>query len=115
MKNNIIVLDNGGETFDRYTIIDTATGEMFGASNDPFSPLGFGQWAGNVADNYWRVAYGYGWRRGCTNSLLKKRIAFAVEHLLNDCAHIGRKVDFDCLPDKVQNYALQCTQVEVLN
>ena len=43
MKNNkFICLDNGGETFDRYTIIERLTGEMVGASDMPFNPLGFG-------------------------------------------------------------------------
>ena len=115
MKNNIIILDNGGETFDRYTIIDRNTGEMFGASCDPFAPLGFGQYCGNVAENYYRVTFSIGWRMGCDAKLLKKRIRYAVDNLLGDCSHIGRKVDFDTIPQRVKNYALQCTQVEILN
>ena len=115
MKNNIIILDNGGETFDRYTIIDRNTGEMVGASTNPFHPLGFGQYCGNVAENYYRVTFGIGWRRGCDAKLLKKRIQYAVDHLLGDCSHIGRKVAFDTIPQQVQNYALQCTQIEILN
>ena len=43
------VLDNGGKTFDRYTL--TFVGDegglfMYGASDDPFHPQGFGQFAG---------------------------------------------------------------------
>ena len=46
--NKLVVLDNGGLTFDRYTIIDKSTGDMIGASDNPFHPLGFGQFCGNV-------------------------------------------------------------------
>jgi len=43
---NVKIWDNGGKTFDRYTaIID---GEFLGLSNNPFSPQGFCQHAGDV-------------------------------------------------------------------
>lgn len=44
------ILDNGGETFDRYTIsIISGDGEYFcfAASEDPFHPQGFGQYCGD--------------------------------------------------------------------
>jgi len=40
----IAVLDNKGETLDRYTIINKKTGDVIGSSENPFSPLGFGQY-----------------------------------------------------------------------
>lgn len=50
-KYNVRVYDNGGETADRYTfcIVDSETGDTqwFGASEDPFSPQGFGQYVGD--------------------------------------------------------------------
>ena len=39
---NLLILDNGGETYDRYTIVDKKTGDMIGANDTPFHPLGFG-------------------------------------------------------------------------
>lgn len=43
------VLDNGGETFDRYTISILYGDEscMFGASENPFHPQGFGMYVGD--------------------------------------------------------------------
>jgi hypothetical protein len=104
MKDKLIVFDNGGESFDRYTILDKASGDMVGASDSPYHPMGFGQHAGNVADNYWNIAYGAGWHR-VNKRLLNKRIKFAVNHFLNDCAHIGKIIEFDQLPAGVQRFA----------
>lgn len=106
-QDKFICLDNGGETFDRYTIIDRISGEMIGASDKPFHPLGFGQHCGNVADNYWFSAYGYGWRRGCNERLLRSRIKYAVNLFLADCGNLGKRVDFDKLPEDVQKFAKQ--------
>jgi len=104
---NIIVLDNNGETFDRYTIIDKVTGDIIGSSEYPFSPLGFGQFCGNVADNYWFNAYGYGWRRGCNKMLLNKRIKYAVNLFLADCGNIGKIIPFNSIPEDVKQFAKQ--------
>lgn len=104
---NIIVLDNNGETFDRFTIIDKSTGDMIGASESPFNPLGFGQFCGNVADNYWKVAYGYSWRNGCNKRLLNKRIKYAVDLFLSDCGNVGKVIDFNTLPEDVKQFAKQ--------
>ena len=101
---NLLILDNGGTTFDRYTIVHKPTGEMIGASENPSHPLGFGQFVGNVADNYWNVSYGYGWRRGLDEKLLNKRIKFAVDHFKNDCTHIGKPVKWSTLPMEVRNF-----------
>ena len=107
MKQKLIILDNGGATFDRYTIIDRLTGEMAGASDNPFHPLGFGQYCGNVADNYWQQAYGYSWRNGCNKRLLNKRIKYAIDLFLADCGNVGKVVEFSSLPEKVQQFAKQ--------
>ena len=104
---NLLILDNGGETYDRYTIVDKKTGDMIGANDTPFHPLGFGQYCGNVADNYWNVAYGYGWRNGCNNRLLNKRIKYGVNHFANDCSHVGNPITWEQLPADVQKFALQ--------
>lgn len=104
---NIIVLDNNGETFDRFTIIEKSTGDMIGASERPFHPLGFGQFCGNVADNYWKVAYGYSWRNGCNKRLLNRRIKYAVDLFLSDCGNVGKVIDFNTLPEDVKQFAKQ--------
>jgi hypothetical protein len=46
-KKLFLVFDNGGETFDRYTII-LHDGSILGASERPFSHMGFGQFCGDV-------------------------------------------------------------------
>jgi len=44
------IFDNGGETADRYTLINKDR-EIFGFDNNPFSPTGFGQYCGDVPKN----------------------------------------------------------------
>ena len=110
--NNLICLDNNGDTFDRFTIIDKLTGDMIGASNNPFHPLGYGQFVGNVADNYWFTAYGYSWRRGINKRLLNSRIKYAVNLFLSDCSHVGKPVNFDELPEQVKAFAIQSFEAE---
>ena len=104
---NIFILDNNGETFDRYTIINELDGEMIGASDNPFHPLGFGQHCGNVADNYWNVAYGYSWRNGCNKRLLNKRIRFAIDNFKADCSNVGKPIEWEQLPNDVKQFAKQ--------
>ena len=108
-----IILDNNGETFDRYTIIDPATGDMWGASHNPFSPMGFGQYCGNIADNYWRVAYGYGWRNGLDKRLLNARIKFAINKYLAETK--DKPVKLEELPEPVQQYVKQVMEPESVN
>lgn len=103
-KLKLVCLDNNGETFDRYTIIDVKTGEMIGSSERPFSPMGFGQFCGNVADNYMITTFGAGWRTMCN---VKKCIKHSVSAFLSDCAHIGKIVPFESLPEDVQKFAKQ--------
>lgn len=52
MKNTYI-FDNEGESFDRYTII-LPNGDILGASENPFHPLGFGQHCANCLENYFK-------------------------------------------------------------
>lgn len=48
MSKHIEVYDNGGETFDRYTII--IDGEVYGMSHNPQSPQGFNQFSGMLSE-----------------------------------------------------------------
>lgn len=45
---NIEIYDNGGVTFDRYTVI--IDGDVYGMSDNPRSPQGFNQFSGTLAE-----------------------------------------------------------------
>lgn len=45
---NIEVYDNGGETFDRYTVIIGSS--VFGMGGDPMMPNGFNQYSGELSE-----------------------------------------------------------------
>ena len=49
----VTVFDNGGETIDRYTIVDSR-GDIYGSSDNPSSPVGFWGYAGNIKETKWR-------------------------------------------------------------
>lgn len=100
---NLIVLDNGGETFDRYTIIDRSTGDMIAASTEAV-PSSFEESCGNVAYQYWNTVYGTGWDKGLDANTLKKRIKQAVDIYLQDVT-VGDVLPFKELPENVQKYA----------
>ena len=63
------IYDNGGETFDRYSVIFT-NGCFLGMSHNPRSPQGFSQWSD--------------------------------ENGYVDGPHLGEEIDFDELPEEVQ-------------
>lgn len=100
-KRMITVLDNGGETLDRYTIIDRKNGDVFGASAHPSRPLGFGMFSHNIADMYWNVAYGYSWKKHCD---VEKCTKFAIKNYLGDCSNIGVKIPLSEVPKEVLKY-----------
>lgn len=100
-KNSITVLDNGGDTFDRYTIINRKTGDVFGASDNPFAPNGFGMFNHNIADQYWNVAYGYSWRKHIN---VKAAIKHTVATYLITSECLGDKVKMKDLPKDVLKY-----------
>lgn len=104
---NTVILDNKGETYDRYTII-LSDGDCYGASDNPFHPMGFGQYCGNIAENYWRTAYGVGWRRGCDAKLIKKRVKFALNNYIAEKLVEGEvKIHLKDLPEEVIKYVKQ--------
>jgi len=45
---NVIVYDNGGESFDRYTVF--IGDDVYGMSHNPTSPQGFNQWIGDTSE-----------------------------------------------------------------
>jgi len=107
MKKNlrmVTVLDNYGETYDRYTIINRETGDVFGASHNPFHPNGVGLFNHNIADEYWNVAYGYSWRKRCD---VKKCTKFAVDRYLRNKTGIDKKIKLSELPEDVIKFIHQ--------
>lgn len=99
----VIIFDNEGETLDRYTILNTKTGDLFGCSEDPFHPLGVGVYSHNVADSYHSVTYGYAWRERLD---VNKCIKSAVNNWINEFSNggLGRRVTYQSLPEKVKKY-----------
>lgn len=97
------VFDNGGETLDRYTVIDRQ-GDMLGMSEDP---TGFSQFSGNCVDNYMFVAYGYGWRRTCH---VKKVISHELPRIIEEFKRdgiIGKEIPFKSLPKHLQEHVIK--------
>ena len=82
---DVRVYDNGGETFDRYTIVIenpvTLEQSWLGSSQDPFFPSGFGQHLGDEASG------------------------------MQEGEHLGRRIKFAELPEKVQQFVRQDTKV----
>jgi hypothetical protein len=89
--NGFTVFDNKGKSIDRYTIINLSTGDIYGASCDPFHPQGFGQYSGNIKDSteYYNL-YDY------------------IECARNKPKELGEEItDFTVLPENVQKYINQ--------
>lgn len=104
------VFDNGGETFDRYTIVTSET-NVFGASENPFHPQGFGQYCFTSTDVHER------WYEDRNRKMPK----YIVKSTLSDVLRNYRKPDalntigkeikrFSKLPEQVQKYILQVTE-----
>lgn len=109
-KQLLVVLDNGGKTHDRYTII-LKDGDVFGASENPFQPLGFGQYNHNIADSRMTIEWGAFWRKHCD---VKKCTKYSIDKYLADLnPELGKKVDWILLPEKLKQYIAQiCDPIE---
>ena len=99
--NTHIIFDNGGLTLDRFTIINSETGDVFGASENPSGPKGIGKWIGNCAAHR-TVLNRCGWRQRLPS---KKVVKSETENYINnarlDPDWIGREIDFKALPERV--------------
>jgi hypothetical protein len=94
------IFDNGGESLDRYTIIDKS-GDMLGLSE---TGAGFSQFAGNCIDNYMNVSFGYSWRRQCdVNKVIKHELPRIINEFKAD-GHIGKNITFASLPKELQQH-----------
>lgn len=109
-KCRVWVLDNEGETFDRYTII-LQNCDVYGASLNPFSPMGFGQFSHNIAHNYYYYAWGANWRKYLNS---KKLISDKLREYLtaDDLSNIGKFITVAEIPAKVLQYINQITDDE---
>lgn len=100
LKRKVVVLDNNGETCDRYTIIFRESAEMYCSSTLPFSPLGIGGYCTNIATDIFK------WE----NPTIKEN-RLAVNIYLRDCKHIGKRVkDLNTLPEDVKKYIKQLAE-----
>ncbi len=109
-NKNVVVFDNGGETYDRFTIINTL-GDMWGASEFPFNHQGFGQHVGNLGFSYFVTTYGYGWTRGFEPNKVKKMLKYGTKmsiEALRSEGILGKEItDINQLPEQVLNYIKQ--------
>lgn len=106
MKTVKAIFDNGGQTFDHYTVI-FSDGEMIGASEHPFSPTGFGQHVGNLIDNYCRTAWGgRGTERPTNKREINRWITVDIQ-TFKKSGHIGKLIKFDQLPEDVKKFVQQ--------
>lgn len=111
----LVIFDNGGETFDRFSILDLKTGEMWGASENPFSPLGFGQNCGCPAHTYFGQTVGIGWISRLRsedpkhyNRIIKSKTKEIAQEFKTE-GNIGKVIDYSTLPEPVQQYCKQIT------
>lgn len=78
-KNNtktMKIYDNGGKTFDRYTVIYDS-GDVIGLSLNPESPQGFSQYCGVLAEKGGMIV---------------------------DGPHLGKVIAFEELPENIQEH-----------
>ena len=113
---NLIVFDNGGVTFDRFTIINKNDGEMIGSSEMPFNPLGFGQYCGNAAWDYFTRTVGANYLRRIEekdpkhyHKIMKQKTAEIIKEFKQD-GNLGKTIPFNTLPPDVQQFAKQSFQ-----
>jgi hypothetical protein len=106
--NKYIVFDNGGITLDRFTIVNSETGDVFGASENPVGSNETGNWIGNWIGNcaaHRTVLNGCEWRQRQPS---KKVIKAETENYINnarlDPEWLGREVDFKTLPETVKEF-----------
>jgi hypothetical protein len=111
----IKIFDNEGATQDRYTIVNTKTGDVIGCNCAPFHPCGIGQHCGNLVDNIMFHKFGAGWRRGYKTEKDKKiikRIERAeIRNYLQEAKDnpewLGKPAKFNDMPEDVKKFIAQ--------
>ena len=104
---SVAIFDNGGASYDRFTILYRKTGDVYGASHNPFEPTGFGCFNGNVTDKM-LITYGANWeKRFNYNKVLKEEVRSYINEAKNNPTWLGKKVKLSELPDDVKKYVKQ--------
>lgn len=78
--NSITIYDNGGQTFDRYTVVNTNTGEVYGMSHNPLSPQGFNQFSGKIGQDFNHPQHNDAIREKVTFDSLPADVQKAIEN-----------------------------------
>jgi len=103
----ITIFDNGGETIDRYTGVITKTGDVIGFNSNPFHPMGFGQFCGNVTDRR-RITYGASWRKYFDEKkVLKEELFHYLNEAKTNSAWLGKEIKLKDLSPEAQKYVEQ--------
>jgi hypothetical protein len=110
-KNSILVYDNGGESFDRYTIV-TPDNSVYGASDNPFHPQGFGQFVGDVpelVDKHSHLFYDHK-----TGSYDPAYVQVARRDFTKRMGKQDKRLkDLSVLPQPVKRYIKLLTNIEI--
>lgn len=102
--DKFIVFDNEGETLDRYTIIESKTGDMLGLCS---TGLSFNMFCGNIVDNEMFHTYGASWRRHLDSKrVIKSRLPVLVERLRAEGLS-GKVIPFDSLDSNLQTLIIK--------
>lgn len=103
----VFIFDNEGKTIDRFTIIVSHDGTVWGASCQPFHPLGFGQFCGDMQ------SYGYLDRKvraGNHYRNIKGAVTY-VKKSRKKPNWLGKEITkFEDLPIDVQEYVEQVAE-----
>jgi hypothetical protein len=99
-----IIFDNGGQTVDRFTIINKETGDIFGCSDTPNAPGCAGGLIGNCVSHR-IIVCGAGWRQRLPGkNIIKEEVDNYVNNARLDPDWLGREVDLINLPMNVKHF-----------
>lgn len=110
----VYIFDNSSTehaTFDNFTII-LESGEIYGASENPFHPQGFGQYSCHVVEtsiNSDREKYDYEQGK-YPDRITAKHLKLYLKAVRSKNPPLGVEVQFEDLPEKVKEYINQLTE-----
>ena len=109
MSRKQIIIFYNPNTIDCYTGVITKTGDVYGFNSNPFHPLGFGQYAGNVTDRM-NVTYGAAWRNHFNEKkILRMELAFYIQEARANSNWLGKEIKIEELSEQAQQYIKQIT------
>lgn len=96
-SNLLLIVDNGGKTIDRYTIL-TKDGDLYACSENPFLPTGFGMFVGEISNI----------QNDNINSIEKYQ-----KQIKEQPDWLGQEVEFEKLNENIQQFiAMSCDPIE---